>query len=39
MSKIELWGEVELGIVFEFVEIGVYMELRVIDFKDMKVDG
>ncbi|ENP63650.1 ABC transporter permease [Brucella abortus] len=39
MSQIAFWGAVELGLVFAFVAIGVYMAFRVLDFPDLTVDG
>lgn len=39
MSHIAFWGAVELGLVFAFVAIGVYLAFRVLDFPDLTVDG
>ncbi|MBI1619889.1 ABC transporter permease [Aquamicrobium zhengzhouense] len=39
MSQIALWGAVELGLVYSFVAIGVYLAFRVLDFPDLTVDG
>lgn len=39
MSIIAFWGAVELGLVFAFVAIGVYLAFRVLDFPDLTVDG
>lgn len=39
MSTIAFWGAVELGLVFAFVAIGVYLAFRVLDFPDLTVDG
>ena len=39
MSLIAFWGAVELGLVFAFVSIGVYLAFRVLDFPDLTVDG
>ncbi len=39
MSQIAFWGAVELGLVYAFVAIGVYMAFRVLDFPDLTVDG
>nr|WP_306766237.1 ABC transporter permease [Shinella pollutisoli] len=36
---IAFWGAVELGLVFAFVAIGVYLTFRVLDFPDLTVDG
>jgi len=39
VSLIAFWGAVELGLVFAFVAIGVYLTFRVLDFPDLTVDG
>lgn len=39
MTQIAFWGAVELGLVFSFVAIGVYLAFRVLDFPDLTVDG
>jgi putative ABC transport system permease protein len=39
VSQIALWGAVELGLVYAFVAIGVYLAFRVLDFPDLTVDG
>jgi putative ABC transport system permease protein len=39
VSLIAFWGAVELGLVFAFVAIGVYLSFRVLDFPDLTVDG
>jgi len=39
VSLIAFWGAVELGLVFAFVSIGVYLAFRVLDFPDLTVDG
>ena len=39
MSQIAFFGAVELGLVFAFVGIGVYIAFRVLDFPDLTVDG
>ena len=39
MSQIALWGAVELGLVYAFVALGVYLAFRVLDFPDLTVDG
>lgn len=39
MSQIAFWGAVELGLVYAFVAIGVYLAFRVLDFPDLTVDG
>lgn len=39
MSQIAFWGAVELGLIFSFVAIGVYLAFRILDFPDLTVDG
>jgi putative ABC transport system permease protein len=39
LSTIAFWGAVELGLVYAFVAIGVYLAFRVLDFPDLTVDG
>ncbi|MDQ0318015.1 putative ABC transport system permease protein [Pararhizobium capsulatum DSM 1112] len=39
MSQIALWGAVELGLVYAFVALGVFLAFRVLDFPDLTVDG
>lgn len=39
VSMIAFWGAVELGLVFSFVALGVYLSFRVLDFPDLTVDG
>lgn len=39
MSQIAFWGAVELGLVYAFVAVGVYLAFRVLDFPDLTVDG
>lgn len=39
LSLIAFWGAVELGLVFSFVALGVYLSFRVLDFPDLTVDG
>jgi putative ABC transport system permease protein len=39
VSQIAFWGAVELGLVYGFVGIGVYLAFRVLDFPDLTVDG
>ena len=39
MSAIALFGAVELGLVFAFVGLGVYLSFRILDFPDLTVDG
>ncbi|HOV04617.1 MAG TPA: ABC transporter permease [Hyphomicrobiales bacterium] len=39
MTAIAFWGAVELGLVYAFVGIGVYLAFRILDFPDLTVDG
>ncbi|KAA0972374.1 ABC transporter permease [Aureimonas fodinaquatilis] len=39
MSQIAFLGAVELGLVFAFVAMGVYLAFRILDFPDLTVDG
>jgi putative ABC transport system permease protein len=39
LSQIALWGAIELGLVYAFVALGVYLAFRVLDFPDLTVDG
>ncbi len=39
MSAIAFWGAVELGLIYGFVAVGVYLAFRVLDFPDLTVDG
>ncbi|MBB4301734.1 putative ABC transport system permease protein [Rhodobium orientis] len=39
MSEIAFWGAVELGLVYAFVGLGVYLSFRILDFPDLTVDG
>lgn len=39
MSAIAFWGAVELGLVYGFVALGVFLAFRVLDFPDLTVDG
>ncbi len=39
MSAIAFFGAVELGLVFAFVGLGVYLSFRILDFPDLTVDG
>lgn len=39
MSEIAFLGAIELGLVYAFVGIGVYLAFRVLDFPDLTVDG
>ncbi len=39
MSAIAFWGAVELGLVYAFVAVGVFIAFRVLNFPDLTVDG
>lgn len=39
MSAIALFGAVELGLVYAFVALGVFLSFRILDFPDLTVDG
>jgi len=39
LSAIAFWGAVELGLVYGFVALGVFLAFRVLDFPDLTVDG
>lgn len=39
MSTIALFGAIELGLVYAFVGLGVYLSFRILDFPDLTVDG
>lgn len=39
MSTIALFGAVELGLIYGFVALGVFLSFRVLDFPDLTVDG
>ena len=39
MSLIAFLGAIELGLIFGFVALGVYLSFRVLDFPDLTVDG
>ena len=39
MNTFQFIGALELGLVYGFVAIGVYLSLRVLDFPDLGVDG
>ena len=39
MSQIAFWGAVELGLVYAFIAVGVFLAFRVLDFPDLTVDG
>jgi len=39
VSTIALFGAIELGLVYAFVGLGVYLSFRILDFPDLTVDG
>lgn len=39
MSAFALFGAVELGLVYAFVAMGVFLSFRILDFPDLTVDG
>lgn len=39
MNVLQFLGSVEIGLIFAFVAIGVYLTFRVLDFPDLTVDG
>jgi putative ABC transport system permease protein len=39
VSTFALVGAVELGLVYGFVALGVYLSFRVLSFPDLTVDG
>jgi len=39
VSEIAFWGAVELGLIYAFVGLGVYLAFRILDFPDLTVDG
>lgn len=39
MSAIAFFGAVEIGLVYAFVGLGVFLSFRVLDFPDLTVDG
>lgn len=39
MSTIAFFGAVELGLIYAFVALGVFLSFRVLDFPDLTVDG
>jgi putative ABC transport system permease protein len=39
VSAIAFWGAVELGLVYAFVAVGVFIAFRVLNFPDLTVDG
>jgi putative ABC transport system permease protein len=39
MNVLQFLGSVEVGLIFAFVAIGVYLSFRVLDFPDLTADG
>lgn len=39
MSAIAFFGAVEIGLVYAFVALGVFLSFRILDFPDLTVDG
>lgn len=39
MSLVAFFGAIELGLVYAFVALGVYLSFRILDFPDLTVDG
>ena len=39
MSAIAFFGAVEIGLVYAFVGLGVFLSFRILDFPDLTVDG
>lgn len=39
MNSLQLYGALELGLIYALVAIGVYITFRLIDFPDLTVDG
>lgn len=39
MSAVAFFGAVEIGLVYAFVGLGVYLSFRVLEFPDLTVDG
>lgn len=39
MTFIQIFGAVELGLVYSLVALGIYISFRVLDFPDLTVDG
>ncbi len=39
MSSFAFFGAVELGLVYAFVALGVFLSFRILDFPDLTVDG
>ncbi len=39
MNSVQFWGAVELGLIYGFLSLGVFLTFRVIRFTDLTVDG
>lgn len=39
MNSIQFIGALEVGLIYGFVAVGIYLSLRVLDFPDLGVDG
>ena len=39
MSAIAFFGAVEIGLIYAFVGLGVFLSFRILDFPDLTVDG
>ena len=39
MSTVAFFGAVELGLIYAFVALGVFLSFRILDFPDLTVDG
>lgn len=39
MSAVAFFGAVEIGLVYAFVGLGVFLSFRILDFPDLTVDG
>jgi len=39
VSAVAFFGAVEIGLVYAFVGLGVYLSFRILDFPDLTVDG
>ena len=39
MNQLQLFGAIEIGLIYSLVAIGVYISFKIIDFPDLTVDG
>ena len=39
LNEFALWTAIQLGLIYGFVALGVYLSIRVLDFPDLTVDG